>query len=180
MYALTTAAICGELPLPFFESFKTICVDTEGQRDAVEKAIEHAGGRLRQNKVDGIYITFRSWDVTVAGHPMSVDYMMMRKGDPRDVICSLASEHNEDDSISAIIKWVGVAPDTVNSASHHTARKFRYQQQGDSRLPWPTDKAVFGQMLRNGQLHTLRVSQYSTSASVSIHWDIPVHNSSRP
>jgi hypothetical protein len=108
--------------------------------DVVEKAIERAGGRLRQSKFDGDYITFRSWDITVAGHPMSVQYTVIRTGNPRDVICSLASEHNEDDSISAIIKWVGTAPeqDTVNSAPKHTARKFRYQQQGDSRSPVPT------------------------------------------
>ena len=176
MYAATTAAFCGEPPLPLFESFKTICVDTQGQREAVEKAIERAGGRLRQSKFDGVYVSYWFWDIAVAGHTMSVDFTMFRN--PRDAICGVTSEHNEDDSIAAIIKWVGVAPepDTVISDPHHTARTFRYQQQGDSRSPLPTDQAVFGQMLINGRLHTLWVSQYSTSASVSINWDIPVRN----
>jgi hypothetical protein len=110
--------------LPLYAAFKMFCVNTGAKPEAVKAAVEAAGGRPHTppgGATDSPFpMTVSSWNVTVNGHNMVVgagtaypsrkfENAKLRNGDFDS--CTVDSYSNEDESISAIVDWVGVPGD---------------------------------------------------------------------
>jgi len=90
----------------------------------------------------------------------------------RDAIaCSVFSFTNEDESIAAIRRWVGVQPDTNFGSSGITI--YNYQEYGSVRTATIGDAAVHSADVE-GRAWQLTVGQRPDGATVQlIHWMAP-------
>ncbi len=154
--------------LPLYTAFKTFCVDTGAVPQAVNAAVKNAGGKPHDpaggSTEDGTLpgapfpMTLSNWVVTVSGHHMLVNsgtslpsrQYPFAKFPPHDFdSCDIQSFENEDASVTAIQKWVGMppvrmaAPSDADEYSPDLAQyHYVYQVVGSERMPMKDKELV--------------------------------------
>ncbi len=135
--------------MALFEAFKTFCVDTGAEPQAVKTAVESAGGRPRG--VPGVTdtpfpMTTASWDLTLLGRPLLVSagsgypsraLKTANNPPPDSDDCIVHSFANADSSVTAIRDWVGVPQERESTGSRFTPdltqHYYSYQVAGSTR-----------------------------------------------
>jgi hypothetical protein len=160
---------------PLFAAFKSFCVNTGAGPDAVKPAVEMAGGKpFGEGATSFPYpMTTASWLITIDGHKMTVGTVSSRAPYGHGKIagmnqCNITSDANEDSSIAAIQKWVGVSPYNSSIGGPDALTFYDYQEQGSVRLPLPTDKAAMKSTLEAGHSWNLVVTKSQGMASISL------------
>jgi hypothetical protein len=160
--------------LPLFTALKNFCVYTDGVPGAVKSTVEMAGGKQVKPPVStgGHYPQIvTAWLVAVADHKMLVSSVASQQpyGNGRvsySTHCILFSYANEDNSIEAIRRWVGVRP---SSSSQGGSAYYDYQERDSVRSPMPTDKEAFEKIMAAGRARTLMIVRPSNSfASIEL------------
>jgi hypothetical protein len=173
--SLTADAHAQAVQPPLFAAFKSFCVNTGAGPDAAKPAVEMAGGKpFKEGATSTPYpMTMKSWLITIDGHQMIVSAVSSRApyGHGRTAgtnQCDITSDTNEDSSIAAIQKWVGVSPYRSSIDGPNTFSFYDYQEQGSLRLPLPTDKAAVKSTMEAGHSWNLVVTKSQGMASISL------------
>jgi ankyrin repeat protein len=147
-------------PLPLFDAFKAYCVDTNAQPDAIKQAVEAAGGTPRRpgSTLGPTPMTTAGWDISVSGHSLlvSAGTSMPPNGHGKLLnmsACSIQSFSNEDASVEAIRRWVGVAPDRVSSGLY----LYTYKETGSRRSAVSKEEVARSMSDPDGRVWSLSV-----------------------
>jgi len=184
--AFSTAARAQDVDQPFFAAFKTFCADTGAKPDLVKAAVEAAPFATPHDPPGSsttvpFPMTVASWDISWNGHKLTVTAGTTQTpygpDKVRDAIaCSVLSFTNEDESIAAIRRWVGVQPDTNFPSSGTTI--YNYQENGSERTAIIGD-AVDRSADVEGRAWQLTVGQRPEGATVQMmHWLAPTPRNS--
>ena len=148
--------------LSLFTSFKTICVDTSAVPYAANARAKEAGGKILPWP-DGVIepppITGTIWEnVLVGGSKFTVATGEYQGSWPPDWegwadICAITGEVRDDESISSIRNWAGVAADPTSSSE-----TYYFQIVGEHHLPLPDDLAQRHALEQRGKVWVLEVS----------------------
>src|SRR5262249_20239338 len=150
-----------------FAAFKAFCIDTGASPDAVKSAVEAAGGKLHVPPSATAFpfpMTVTIWDIAMGGHSMSVSAGTQRvppiqnRPEENSNGCTVSSVVNEDASIEAILKWVGVPPTHV-SRGNLINYSFLYQELGSVRSALPADKIASDMATAEGRTWLLVLLQ---------------------
>jgi hypothetical protein len=103
---------------PLFSAFKTFCLDTRGQFNAVAKVVKASPYKFRERASIAFGIRrektqTKAWDFVVAGYRMSLDVKastLRRAGRtmPGSQDCTVLSEPNDGESMSTALRWLGI------------------------------------------------------------------------
>jgi len=169
----------------FYAAFKTFCADTGAAPDLVKAAIEAAPFAMPHNPPNASTIvpypmTTAGWDVNWNGHRYTVNigtsqapYGPDRKQEA--VSCSVLSLADENTSIAAIRKWLGIQPDPNSSSG---TMYYNYREDGSARVALIGDAAVKS-TIAEGKAWLLTVRQQPNVASVQLmHFQAPTPRSS--
>jgi hypothetical protein len=175
--AILTAGAAAQTPdPPLFAVFKAFCVETGANPDAVKSAVEAAGGK--QHGPPGATAqpfpkTVTSWNITVGGASLNVSAgtqqvaAVQNRAEENSNHCVVTSFVNDDASIEAIQKWVGVPPTNI-SQDKPTLYLFSYQELGSARSALPTDKTAYDLAKAEGRIWSLILFQPQDGASVQL------------
>ena len=173
---LTAGADAQALDPPLFAAFKAFCIDTGASPDAVKSAVEAAGGKLHVPPSATAFpfpMTVTIWDIAMGGHSMSVSAGTQRvppiqnRPEENSNGCTVSSVVNEDASIEAILKWVGVPPTHV-SRGNLINYSFLYQELGSVRAALPADKIASDMAAAEGRTWLLVLLQSQDGASAQL------------
>ena len=179
---------------PLFDAFKTFCVDTDANPEAVKTAVEAAGGKLHaQGSTDWPFaMTTRSWDISQNGHNMTISTgtqhirsdQMAAHPSPIDSTDCIINEYGKDDAgVSAIQKWVGVPPGSSSGkAGPYTLNGMKlpaitiyfygYQIVGKARVA-VMDQASLRSAQKEGRYWSLVLIKDSHGASLQFVHELP-------
>jgi hypothetical protein len=151
---------------PLFAAFKTYCIQYGADPDAVDAAIQAAGGTQTSPpyKFEGWHATMRFWDLNLFFH--TIRMITGSAWSPSgEASCSALITEQDDASLTAIIKWVGVAPKSKEPGR----LVFDFEMVGENRVAAPVDTAAYQKDKVEGRLWelTLEKSRRSTSASLT-------------
>jgi hypothetical protein len=158
----------------FYAAFKTFCADTGAKSDLVKGVVEAAPFTVPHNPSGTATtvpypMTTASWDINWNGHKyiVSIDTSRAPYGPGRKLeaaSCSVLSFADEEASLAAIRKWVGIQPDP-NSSSGITF--YSYREDGSARVAIIGDDAVKS-AIAEGSTWLLTVRQQPNIASVQL------------
>jgi len=175
--ASSAAAQAPEAPL--YAAFQAFCIATGGVPDAVNDAVEQAGGKAHTGQdLPGESTDATAWDIRADGEDLTIVAGTERipdtlGGPPRDAtVCVIDALGRDDASVAAIKQWTGVAPSHV-SVRQSTMTAFDFRQVGGARGPVPADPAQRAAAVAAGQIWSLALRQSQTNTSVQIVHIVP-------
>jgi hypothetical protein len=174
--ALTANALGQPQAPPLFAAFQAFCVDTGAKPDAVEVAVEVAGGIRHTGPsytASPSPMTETSWKLNMSGHDMIVSTGTMhppaRPGRlSYTTSCIIDSFANEDASVAAIGAWAGVPASNDSLSSGPAIYKYDFLEQDSRRSELPTDKTAYNTALAKGRVWSLVVIRSGNGASVQL------------
>ena len=126
--------------IPLYDAFNSLCVATNTQPDLIEKAIKVSPFKITQrgsaSTAKPIPMSTTLWDMAYEGHKMTLAIGESQEPLGTTMVtntqnCTITSFSNEDASIDAIRRWVGL-PGNSNKSPGVTL--YEFQMQGSSRI----------------------------------------------
>lgn len=155
---------------PFFEAFKTICVDTRLELPAIQSELQKLGAKadleFTYSDSKAIPEEQRIWDVYVGGEQFKVSYLTFDMNWPdnqikRDYECWVQSFAKKNTSwFSETQHWLGLKP----SRSRRDNMVFRYRELGGHRIPFEYGRDNFW----DGPVWTVELNQTDGMPSLDI------------
>lgn len=148
---------------PLFAAFRSFCIDTNAQIDAIRAAIAAAGGRQVDSPAlpaeEGTTATATAWEVSVLGRHYDVTYLDLRsdfraKRGVRSDDCSVESPRTDDASFAAARSWVGV-PASHTFSDVMTMELYDFQRSDGQNAPLPDSNDAFGALELGGRVWAL-------------------------
>jgi hypothetical protein len=161
---------------PLFTAFKQFCADTHTVPDAVEEAVEAAGGTVHASgsMTEPYPMEVTSWKVVVQGRDMIVSTGTARTpkklGKVQDTAdCTVVSLNWENSSVAALDAWAGVPAFTIPGTSQ-TVSYYYYRDEGGNRVPIDAkdaDGTVHWMMTvrRTGESGSVQLTRFSASVA---------------
>lgn len=161
---------------PLFTAFKQFCADTHTVPDAVEEAVESAGGTLHASgsMTEPYPMEVTSWKVVVQGRDMIVSTGTARTpkklGKVQDSAdCTVVSLSWENSSVAALDAWAGVPAVTIPGTSQ-MASYYYFRDEGGTRIPVDArdaDGTVHWMMTvrRTAQSGSVQLTRFSASVA---------------
>jgi ankyrin repeat protein len=172
--AITTGVKPQDSPLPLFDAFKAYCIDTNAQPNAIRQSVEAAGGKevsALWSRSSSLPMGVAIWKLGVPGHSLTVSAGVSQSPtghDKRtDVVCMVTSHNNEDASIEAARRWVGVAPNRVVPGDQ-TLYYYTYKELGSKRSALSSDQIGRDGAELDGLLCVLTLSQGRNGAFIQL------------
>src|ERR1700761_7418435 len=126
---------------PLFAAFKQFCADTHTDPDAVEEAVEAAGGTLHASgaMTEPYPMEVTSWKVVLQGRDMIVSTGTARTpkklGKVQDTAdCTVVSLSWENSSVAALDAWAGVPAVTI-PGTEQMISYYYFRDEGGVRVP---------------------------------------------
>ncbi len=184
-FALILTVLCLAMPAraqtPLFDDFKAFCADTGDDPGAIARAVEAAGGV--QHGMPGATdfpwpMTTRSWDHRVGAQSLTVSAGSMHTPkvpsapEQNSTSCIVTTFANDDSSVAALRKWVGVPAADVSSGSP-TIYHFSFQLKDGRHMDLPSDARAQRALEAKGMVWMLVVLRSSNGASVQLAHVLP-------
>ena len=133
---------------PLFTAFKAVCVDASAVPEAVRKAVEAAGGVVKNPALPGSRGT--RWDLSFGGENLEVATFDVRRPtsakEPDLDACSVMASSNDGTAlVEAIRNWTGVASVAANPSANLGGLiwiEFNYQEIAGVRMVLPSDSVA--------------------------------------
>jgi len=170
----------------FFDTFKSLCIDTGLDPRAVEQAVKNAGGTDHSPPgamTDRPYrMGFKAWDLSVSGHRFLVTASFASPPNSNSMEgCRIRSLQNEDGSVPAIQIWLAVPPISKDTYPGETKQqrktpmthsRYQFQVSRGTHKPLNTDEEAMKASLA-GQFWLAEIIQDGNSLDVDLQRDVP-------
>lgn len=178
MFSAVAPARAQETPL--FDAFKRFCVDTRASPDAVQAAVEAAGGKFRvRNAQYGMpHMTVRILDYAEGGQKLVIAAGMSDTLVNAIANCTVSVDTKDDASVAAIRNWVRVRPYRTSPGSLATY-SYSFQERGSERLALPVDRTAESQAEAQGRVWLITVGHSRDMASVQLSHVLAVSNNGK-
>jgi hypothetical protein len=172
---------------PMFADFKSFCIATGADPNAMKVVVEANGARLLRPPASTTYpfpMTTTIWEQRLSDRVITVAagsiYSPARiyHAEYGANACTLTSHTNDDASVDAIRKWIGIPPERV-SPGGLTIYFFDYVETASGHAAVPSDNTAREAAAARGELWHVVLLHAKDGASVQVMHDIPPSNSAK-
>lgn len=173
---LVSSADAQKSATPLLDAVRTFCIATGAHPYAVRDAVLKAGGKALHPfaaTMQPFPMTVTSWEFIANGHDLTISAgtatIPPSATSPQRINdnCIITSRVNEDASIAALQKWIGVAPDTI-SPGELAMSFYSYVEESAAHAPVPAEGAAYRAAVAQGRIWSVTLQRSANYASVQM------------
>jgi hypothetical protein len=171
---------------PLFDMFKTLCIDTGADPEAVKKAASAMGGKAgpdfeTDDRSDSSKENGQNWAIGKDAYiTLGTEFSPATRSAPaeNDTSCTVATYHLPDEAgIARLRQWAGVArlyqANRVPSLVIKDVAFYSFQVLNGKHVPMPEGHAEFDKARASGHFWTLSVMDVKDGAMVELTHHLP-------